>query len=416
MFPFRRLLAIAGLAGLVNAGPAAAAEWKLAADVSQRVEADSNFRLRNNSNGVLFGSTTAGNLRLGVRTKLTNWNLSTGGRISQFVGKGDDSGLNTSDPRLNGGVRHEGKRYSANAGFGFSRQSVAFTQFGTTPLPDGSIVLPDGAVILPDDTVGLIDDFETITNDNATETKFNLRSGVTFNLDPINRLSLSASGAVVRFSGDATELEDSTRYGTNVSWAHDLTELTSSNLSFGISQFTVDDVENTESLTLRTAAGFDTQLTPRLNFGFDAGVNVADISRDPPGHDQTTTGFTGSLQLGWQLADTSFSLSARQGFEPSSIGELQSRSTAGLSVEHSINSRSQVSLSASYSRQTSAGSSSESNAERQLFALSPGYSIDLSPDWRAKMGYTLRLRDDKSGFATSNNIFVSISRSFDLLR
>ena len=45
-----------------------------------------------------------------------------------------------------------------------------------------------------------------------------------------------------------------------------------------------------------------------------------------------------------------------------------------------------------------------------------GYSIDLSPDWRARMGYTLRLSDEDAGLAKSNNFFVSINRSFDLLR
>jgi hypothetical protein len=271
-------------------------------------------------------------------------------------------------------------------------------------------------VILPDDTVALLDDFETITNDNATRTSFNLRSGVTFNIDPQNRLSLSASGAVVNFSKNATELEDSINYGTSLSWGHDLTEVTSTNLTVGVRRFSVDDVENTESMTLNATAGFDTQLSPRMTFGLDAGISAADINRDPPGSDDSTIGFTGALRLGWNLADTSFSLSASQGFEPSTIGELQTRSTVGLSVGHSINSRSQLSLAASYSRQTTAGSSLGSDTERQLFALSPGYSIDLSPDWRAQMGYTLRMRDEKSGFATSNNIFFSISRSFDLLR
>ncbi len=415
MVPFRRLLAVAGVAGLVQAGPAAAAEWTLAADVAQRVEVDSNFGLDDSSQGALFGSTSTIDLRLGARTKRTRWNIATGTRLSVFAGSGDDTGLDGADPRVNGGVFHQGKRFTASAAFGFSRQSVAFTQFGLALPPAGSVILPDNTVILPDDTLTTLDEFRTISNEDATRNSLDLRSGITFNLDPLNRLSLAASGRIERFSGDAGELEDNTSFGGGVSWAHDLTMRTSTNLSFGLSRFTADDAENTETLTFAATGGLSTQLTPRLTFGFDAGFNVADIERDPPGRDDTPVGFNGGFRLGWELAaDTQFSLRANQGFLPSSLGELQARSTVALSISHSINNRSRLSLSTSYSRQTSADTSD--NDDRQLFVLSPGYSIDLSPDWRASMSYTLRLRDENAGLATSNNFFLTISRSFDLLR
>jgi hypothetical protein len=91
MVPFRRLLAVAGLVGFVQAGPATAVEWTLAADVAQRVEVDSNFQLDDKSEGVLFGSTSTIDLRLGARTKRTQWNLSTGVHLIKFVGPGNDS-------------------------------------------------------------------------------------------------------------------------------------------------------------------------------------------------------------------------------------------------------------------------------------------------------------------------------------
>ena len=397
MVPFRRLLAVAGLAGLVlaglvQAGPAAAAEWTLAADVVQRIEVDSNFKLDDTSEGVLYGSTSTIDLRLAARTKRTRWNLAAGTRLSVFAGSGDDTGLDGADPRVNGGVFHQGKRFTADATFRFSRTSVAFTQFGG-------------------------EDFDTITDENATRTRFDLRGGATFNLDPLNRLSLSASGTLERFSNeDGSDLEPNDSYGTTVSWEHDLTKRTSTDLSLELRRFTVDDAENFESLTLTTTGGLDTQLTPRLTFGFDAGFNVANIKRDPPGRDDTPVGFNGGLRLDGQLAaDTQFSLEANHGFEPSSLGELQTRSTVGLSIGHSINSRARLSLSASYSRQVSADNSNDTD-NSQLFVLSPSYTIDLTPDWQVRTGYTFRLRDEDAGLATSNSFFVSINRSFDLLR
>jgi hypothetical protein len=168
-------------------------------------------------------------------------------------------------------------------------------------------------------------------------------------------------------------------------------------------------------LTFTTTGGLETQLNPRLTMGFDAGFNVADIERDSPERDDTAIGFNGGLHFNYQLAaDTQISLVADQGFEPSSLGELQNRTTIGLSIGHSINSRSRFTLSTSYSRQVSADNSNDT--DRQLFVLGPSYSIDLTPDWRARMGYTLRLRDEDADLAVSNNFFLTLSRSFNLLR
>lgn len=414
MVPFHRLLALAGLLALAQAGSSVAAEWSLAADVEQRAEVDDNFRLDDSSEGVLFGTTSTISMRLGARTKLTRWNLSTGAHLSAFAGPGNDTNLDSANPRVNGGVFHQGKRFTANAAFGFSRQSVAFTQFGLTLPPAGSVILPDNTVILPDETVATLDDFDTISNEDAKRNSLDLRGGLTFMVDSLNRLSLSAAGRTVRFSNDAKELEDTTSYRTAIHWAHDLTQRTSTELSFGVSHFKVDDNENTESLSFSTTGGINTKVNPRLTFGFDAGFTVADIQRDSPGRDETPVGFNGSLEVAYELADTNFSLTANHDFEPSTLGELQARSTVGFGVEHSINSRSQVSLSASYSRQVSADNSNDT--DRQLFALSPGYSVDITPTWRARAGYTFRLSDVDSGSAISNNFFLSISRTFDLLR
>jgi hypothetical protein len=420
MIRFRGLPRLCGpaslvLAAMVHGGSAVAADWTLAADLEQRFEADSNFRLERDSEGAVVGSTSSVGLRLGARTKRTEWNLKPGARVSAFAGEGDDSGLNRSDPRVSGGVIHRGKRFTANAAFNFVRTSVAFAQFGLAPLPEGSVVLPGGVVLLPDATLVPVDEFETISREDATLNRLNVRGGLTLSLDPRNRISASASGARTRFSDDTVELVPTTTYGTTVRLEHDLTKRTETALSLGLRHFTADDVVNTESLAFTATGGFDTNLTPRLSFGLDAGVSLIDFRQDPPGSDDNSVTFAGGLRLDWALADTRFALSATQSVEPSSLGELQSRSTAGLAVSHSINRRSELSLVSSYSRQARTGGGVGPDTDRQLFVLGPTYKINLTPDWRLSIGYRFRLSDQEDGLATSNNVFIGLSRSFDLI-
>jgi hypothetical protein len=407
MVPFHRLLAVVGLVGLLQADPAIGAEWTLTADVEQTVEVDDNFGLDKPSEGVLFGSTSRIDLHLGAQTERTWWKLTTGTRLSAFAGSGDDTGLDRADPRATGQVVHQGKRFRAGARFQFTRASVASTQFGLARPP------ATGAEILPDDTEATFDDLGTISNDDAIETILNLRSGVIFDLDPLNRLSLDAFGRRESFSGNVTELADVNVYGTVVGWEHDITERTNTDLSFRLQRLTADDLENTDILGLTATGGFDTVLTPRLTFGLDAGFSVADIERDPPGRDETPFGFAGGLEVAYQLADTQLSFEAKHGLEASALDDLQERTIVGFLIEHAVNYRSRLSLLTSYSRQVPIDDST--NNRRELFVLSPDYSIDLTPNWRARMGYILRLGDD-SGLATSNNLFIEINRSFDLLR
>lgn len=420
MAVFRRAGALAGAVGLgfaasMHAGSLSAAEWTLAADVDQRFEAHSNFGLAEDSEGAVVGSTTSIGLRLTGATKRTQWNVNTGARLSVFGGKGDDTGLDRSDPRLSAGVVHRGKDYTANAAFNFLRTSVAFAQFGLAPLPEGAVPLPGGVVLLPDGSISLIEEFATISDEDATLNRFNARGGATYSLDPRNRVSASAFGSLTRYSGDSGELVPNTTYGADLAWERDLTRRTEAALRVGVQRFTADDVTDTVSRTFTATAGFDTELTPRLSFGLDAGLSLVDFSQDPPGSDDTSVQFAGGLRVNWALADTRFSLTASQSVEPSSLGELQSRSTVGLSVAHSINERSDLALISSFSRQVSAGGDAGLDEARNLFVLGPTYGIDLTSRWRLSMGYQFRLSDQEAGLATSHNVFLGLSRSFDLI-
>jgi hypothetical protein len=87
----------------------------------------------------------------------------------------------------------------------------------------------------------------------------------------------------------------------------------------------------------------------------------------------------------------------------------------GLSYTHQINEISQFGLSLDILATGSAGSGTVDEATRQT--LSATYSRDLTADWRLTAGYELRNLDKSStGTADSNSVFLTVSRSFTLLR
>jgi len=417
MIRLRRSPAHAGLSAVLLAalfvpGAGAAAVWELAADVSERLEADTNIGLDSDSGDFGAGSTTSVGVLLGVQTETTRWRVRAGATVSGFVGSSDKAGLNSSDPDFRGTVRHKGKNFTARAVVSYKRRPVTFTQFGLDPLPDGSLFLPDGTILLPDGSVTDISDFETITRADATRSRINAQGSTTLFLDSVNSLSFSAFGEVIRFSGDTGELVPNTNIGVGVSWGHSFSPLTSANFNVGVSRFTTDETPKLESISYSATGGIVTELSPQLDFHASAGVTFSDSER-PGFSDNTSVGFNGDALLQYTLSDTTFSLTAKQKVSPSSLGELQNVTTFGAGVGHQINSRSNVGLWVSYSRQKSTVEDGTEN--RQFFAVSPNYSMDLTEDWKATVGYVFRLSDIESDLETSNNFFVTISRSFDLL-
>lgn len=397
------------------AGDAVGAEWTLAAGISERIEADTNFNLEKGEDDPVIGSTTSIGLALGARTKSTQWNLSTGTRLSVFLGDGEDAGLNRADPSLAGDVIHRAKDFSANAAFEFTRQPVAFTQFGIELPSDGTSLLPDGSVERPDGTVALGSDFATVTQEEAVQTDVRFAGGFSVPLNTRNRVSASANGALVRFSEDIEELAANTSFGVQIGWARDLTKLTATDFSVTVSRFTVDDAQDTRSTTVSFNGGFSTRLTPQLDLTANTGVALVRNNSDARGSGDTDVEAIGGLALGWRNDKTQMSLLISHGVETSSLGELQNRTTLALGAGYLMNSTSRLALNTSYSRQVSSGGFAGNGTNRQLFVLSPSYARDLDRNWTMQAGYALRLSDEETGFAASNNLFLSFSRSFDLL-
>src|SRR5260370_30105824 len=87
---------------------------------------------------------------------------------------------------------------------------------------------------------------------------------------------------------------------------------------------------------------------------------------------------------------------------PSVIGSLTKQTTIGTGLTHVINGRSSLSFSASATRQTSAGSSSD------FYIGSVSYNYQLARDWNSQLTY-LHLHRTASTGATTGRIFNPIT-------
>jgi hypothetical protein len=318
----RALLMLAGLA-VVAAGPSATAQvWSLGGDVSQRFEIDTNRALRDDSEGVIFGSISDLDLVLGLETHRADWQLKTGARARAFAGPGDTENLTRIDPKFAFSGGYGGRRIAASFNFDFDIRPVSFTEF---------------------DEEGDIDADGIARDADAIRTVLSAGAGLTFTLDPRNTLSFTGSGRIERFSEGNDRLEPSSSASFGLSWNRRVSPRTSLSLSSSVQAFRADDLENTRFLSGSVTAGVQRSVTRRLSFGGSAGVSITRRSTDTLspfgtlGRTTTTSvGGVGSLNLSYLLPRTSVVLSASQNVSPSSEGELQNRTAANFSVNHRI--------------------------------------------------------------------------------
>ena len=100
------------------------------------------------------------------------------------------------------------------------------------------------------------------------------------------------------------------------------------------------------------------------------------------------------------LKNTSVTLSAAHLIVPTSFGQLQKTTTAGLTVSHDINYWSNVAVSANFAHTDS--NTLVSTGPADFFSAQIAYSYRLARDWRTRLSYTYRQRDDDTGTARAN--------------
>ena len=390
---------------LLGAAPAGAQDWSLIGSFSQTGELISNIGINTDDeddedDGLSYGSTTGLNFNLGYETPRTQWTLGSGTRLRFFGGSEDAEGLSTFNPNARGAVSFDGGRLNLGSDFSFSRASQTFTEFDE----EGGF-----------ESDGIVIDAEA----RRTNLGFGVNAG--YELSARNTLGFSAGTRIVRFSENDDELDDNTTITAGVSLARVISPRTSLIFATSAQRFMADDFENSEAFSVNGTVGFQRTVSQQLSLTGRAGLAYIETEEDVFDEfgqivretDSTVSG-VGGFNLSYSMPRTSFGLTFSQSVAPASTGELRNTSTLGLSVSHRIDSIQSVSLNSTLSRRVDViealdGSTTD---DREVFAqISPSYSISLSQDWSARVGYTLRFADSDDGDAFSNRVFLSFSRS-----
>jgi hypothetical protein len=373
-----------------SASGAAAVEWIVGGSVSERVGADTNPDFEEEGDPSLR-STTALGIDITALTPTTQWQIETGASGTVEAGGDDTEDLNGIYPNFAAAVSHNGKYLDTGASFAFDMQPSSFAQFEETGVTEG----------------------------DATQLSVQLAADAAYALDSRNRLSVGGFGRVIRFTGGSTELVPTTTYGTNLSWIRALGPVTEGNLTFGIRRFTSESFEDPESMTFSLSAGAGHAVNRRLSVDASLGLTATRTTRTFFGERETelTVGALGDLAVIWAPEpDTSFVLALSHGLEPSSLGELQTTTALGLSLQHSINSWVSGGISGLVQRQTSDSGFEESDEDARILAsISPSLAFALTPDWALSASYALAVEREGGSDALSNQVFMTLTHQFDIL-
>jgi hypothetical protein len=369
---------------------AAAAEWIVGGSVSQRLEADTNPDLEADGDPV-YGATTALGLDFARLTPTTQWQVETGATGAVFGGPGDTDDLNRLDPNFGAAVAHDGKYVDTGASFAFDMQPARFAQFEETGVTEG----------------------------DATQISVRLAADAAYALDSRNRLNVGGSGRIIRFTSGSTSLDPTTTYGANLAWVRDLSPATQASLAFGARRFTADNEEDPDSLTFDLSAGVGHLVNRRLSFDASLGVTATRTERTRLGERDTefSLGALGDLSVAWSPApDTQLVLAFSHGLEPSSLGELQTTTAMGVGLQHAVNGWIDAGVDLLVQRQSSGGGFEDGDtADRTFASIAPSIAFALTPDWALQAGYSLSLERESGSDATSNQVFLTLTRQFDIL-
>ena len=322
-----------GLASLFYVGPALisgsafAIDWKAKSTLSQRVEVDDNYRVSATNAGNVLASITRLSTSIEAIAPTHRFNIGHSFDLYQYAGPGSsalDDKFNYDDFSV--GFTKETKLTTYILGASFKREPTSTTEF--------------------DDTGNTTVDADRLT--------LSANGGVNHRVNARNSLAFDVSARSVTFSPDTGDLVAYFSANSSLAWTHEVNALTSVNTrgSVGYSEF--DDDQNSRNLYFSATVGVKRKLTKRLSASLDVGALGAILKEDAtmllPADEESGIGPTVNFSVDYRRKRTNISFSGTQALEPSADGELQSRTSVNLNIDHQIDSQSSVSLGVSASR------------------------------------------------------------------
>lgn len=383
----------------ITATSASAEDWTFGGRLVQRFQADSDRELNDSTTngggddgGFVFESATRVEGDIAVENKRSRWTLESGIGVSFFAGEGasDADDFDHTLPRLALGYTRTGKTSLFEASGVFSIEETSFSQFEDTGIAD----------------------------QDTTETRIEGEARYTMQLTEANSASIGATGSSVKFSDTSTDLTPTDTVGVETAFTRRLSQRTSGSVLFNLGAFWADNEEETESRYAGLSGRVERNLTKNLDLSVRAGAAVVHTEElvGATREDDVVIGLDGEAQLVYRAKEFDSALSASRVLVPSSLGELQTRTSVRFSLGHDINSVSRFDFSTAYSYLESAsdlGDNGDDDA-RQTLSVSPSYRLGLAPDWGMRVGYNYRLSDDDDEVESSHGVFLEVSRDFEI--
>lgn len=383
-------VALAGAFFLVCASAAQAVDWSLSGFFSQRVSAAFEEDDAGSDDTETVRSSTDFGARVGARTKRTTWLFAPG--VRGVLSSADDEDPELL-PRFNGSVTHISPRSRLTGSVGVVPQFTDEARFEDTG----------------------------VTERNAIEVLASASLGFAYEVDRRNALNIGANASARTYAQNGEGLDETRDVGVNAGWRVSLTPRTSASISSGARFFTSDGDAANDGYTFNVVAGLDHQINPRwtANASLGPSVSVAERRVAQPGggsrvERETDFGVVGSAGVSYATPRTNVSASIDQRVDQNEDGTIENVFGVGAGVSHRLTSQASVSLNSALSVESPLFGGEES---RQVFSLSPRFSIGLTDDWSLGAGYTFRAEaaENDDGIDVSNFIFLQVSRGLDFL-
>lgn len=347
-------------------------DWSLRTSESQTVELNSNQFLKSSPAGSIgsYSTITGTAEALTPTSKLT---LDGDGSYRKYWGPGAEG---IPESISNGATAHYEQ-------FGKNKLDREFIEAAWRQQSTSLALLNDLGVISP--TSSFIDRF---TATGGLERAFNARDSIS--------LFATSSRTYYEPSSGGTAFTDTLARG---SWRHGVSSTTGLNLSSEAELLAYDNAFSTQVSIFRNQVGVDTALSSLLSFTgnigvaylvTDRGVSTSAIggvnSNTPIG--STSLDWIGDAILTYKFMRTAtLSVIARQSVGPSVVGSLIKQDSVGASVNYLINSRENLTISASGNRQI-ATTTTDFASVSATYGYNPIQDVSLQFTYRYQHRFT----------------------------
>jgi hypothetical protein len=387
----KSVLAVFLCAGIF-ATDASAADVSIKGSLNQTVEGSDNYFLTNTPSGTTFKSLSSVNLDVLARTPTTRYLFDSNYSYYKYFGPGSaDTSLTHGTPaNARFQIDHVTELAKYNLAASWSRDDLA-----STLLTQTGVVSAQGTVDI-----------------------FKINGGVTRDLSRLDSVSWTAQASKATYTDSTqTPYKDVT---TTALWNHLLTPTTTLTGSVMFDWFSADDSANSQRLFWQIMTGFQSQLSRRLTINGSIGEVFANAYQSgstapiipsslqiQPG---TARDWVANIGVKYQLLKTTnISFTAAQTVAPTILGNLQKSSTVGASITHDINPLSYLTLSTQFAHTMSFGT------DANFLSAQIAYGYKLTREWRTRLSYTYRQREDDTGIARSSTVLLSLTRDFTIL-